>query len=243
VPTLSQRSSGYLLQRLDPPDLERLFGSRPHVFWAYNVAASWLSLWFSEPREGVFEFVRGWKNGDVSPRLYLWISTSGVITATIVAAAAAWWRRPGQWTHAERLAFVALSVIAANAVLSFAYTKDDIVSVGGVFYAFAAYAAVRALSIRAAAWRRPAVVVVAVLMLMAGAGWTIRALGVHHVIVTQAFNTRNDWALVPITWRDRWPADHVGIAIIERLRGDALAADVPNPQLLPKWHDRWWGDR
>ena len=41
------------------------------------------------------------------------------------------------------------AVIAANAAISFSYTKDDIMAVGGVFYALAAYGALRAAIARA----------------------------------------------------------------------------------------------
>jgi hypothetical protein len=243
VPSLAERSSGFLLERLDPPDLQKRFGDSPRLFWAYNVVASWVSVFLSEPREGVFELVRGWREGEVHPRLFLWVVTSVATTVLMAVAALAWGRRPSQWTHAGRLAFVAMAVIAANAVLSFAYTKDDIITVAGVFYAFAAYAAVRGLLTRAATWRPRTAAALAAFLFVIGAGWAMRSLGVHHVVVTQAFNTRNDWALVPITRRSSWPDDSARIEVIEHLRQDALRADVPNTQTMGAWQDLWWGDK
>jgi len=46
-----------------------------------------------------------------------------------------------------------LGEIVANAVLSFAYTKDEVMSTAGIFYALAAFGGMRA----ALAWPRPGV--------------------------------------------------------------------------------------
>ena len=43
VPTLDERSSGFLLEMLDPDALQQRFGANPTVFYAYNVAASVMS--------------------------------------------------------------------------------------------------------------------------------------------------------------------------------------------------------
>ena len=45
----------------------------------------------------------------------------------------------------DRLILLFAVVLAANATLSYAYTKDDIMSVSGIFYGLAAYAAIRLL--------------------------------------------------------------------------------------------------
>jgi hypothetical protein len=243
VPTLAERSSGFLLDRLDPPDLQKRFGVAPLLFWAYNVVTSWVSVFLSEPREGVFELVRGLRDGRVHPRIYLWVSTSVATTTLMALAAIAWGRRPSEWTHAGRLAFVAMAVIAANAALSFAYTKDDIITVAGVFYALAAYAAVRATLTRTMSWQPGRAAACAVVLLALGAGWGMRSLGVHHVIVTQAFNTRNDWALAPMTRPEVWATDRARLEVVDHLRSDALRADVPNTQLMGAWQDLWWGDK
>ena len=62
VPSLTERSSGYLLEVLEPEELERRFGSQPLWFYAYNVLASVGSVLFAEPRSGVFETVSAWLN-------------------------------------------------------------------------------------------------------------------------------------------------------------------------------------
>ena len=32
------------------------------------------------------------------------------------------------------------------------------------------------------------------------------------------------------------------LALVERLRNDALDAEVPNPQIVPEWRSQWYGD-
>jgi hypothetical protein len=243
LPELDERTSGYLLERLGPRDVEARFGAQPWLFYAYNVAASALSVLASEPRDGQFVAVRAWLQRDVHPAAWLALATSIGTTGL-----ALWWGavalRRRVFTHAERLAVVAVAVLAANVALSFAYAKDDIVAVAGVFYALAAFAAVRgALTAMPAA--RPAVALAACAIVgTLACGWAVRSSGVHYVVGSHAFRIRNDWARAPLALEQqgRWPPAGPSRALIDTLRRDALAADVPNPLLEPDWKERWYGN-
>jgi hypothetical protein len=243
LPSLTERSSGFLLERLEPDELQRRFGDSPMVFYGYNVAASLSSVLFAEPRDGLFVAARAWSHGDVRPHTYLTVSSSLALTLLIVAAAIWRWRR-GSFERADRLAFIAGVVLAGNAALSFSYAKDDIVALGGVFYALAAYAAVRAAIEYAQSGGLAKVMAVSLLLLALATSWAIRSSGVHHIVNEHAFRTRNDWATLPIQWRDegRWPDDARRLTLIETLRNDAISRPVPNPNLLPEWRERWYGD-
>jgi hypothetical protein len=72
----------------------------------------------------------------------------------------------------------------------------------------------------------------------------MRSSGVHHVMNEHAFRTRNDWAELPIKWQHegRWPSKAEPLVLIEELRNGALAAEVPNPQMVPEWRGLWYGD-
>jgi hypothetical protein len=143
-----------------------------------------------------------------------------------------------------RLAIVAVVVILANAALSFSYTKDDIIAVAGVFYAIAAFAAIRSTLefAQSGGFLRGAVVSLAMFGL--ASAWAMRSSGVHHVMTEHAFRARNDWAELPVRWQQegRWPKDAAPLALIERLRDAALDAEVPNPQMVPEWRGQWYGD-
>ena len=84
-----------------PSELQQRFGDRRVVFYAYNVAASLLSVLLSEPRDGLFVAARAWRGGDVHPHAYLTVLSSLAMTMVMVWAAFTWWRR-GSTLRPER---------------------------------------------------------------------------------------------------------------------------------------------
>jgi hypothetical protein len=249
LPSLTERTSGVFLERLEPSEIQQRFGDRRLVFYAYNVAASFLSVLFSEPRDGLFVATRAWRGGDVHPQAYLTVLSSVAMTLTMVWAALQWWRaraggRESALGRSGRLAVIAVVILVANAALSFSYAKDDIIAVAGVFYAFAAFAAVRAALEYAEVGGLVRGGLVSVMLLALASAWAMRSSGVHHVMNDHAFRSRNDWAELPIRWQQegRWPKEPQPLALIERLRDQALQAEVPNPQMMPEWRSQWYGD-
>lgn len=248
LPSLTERTSGYFLERLEPDEIQKRFGDRAMTFYAYNLGASLLSLLFAEPRDGLFVATRAWLQNDVHPQAYLSVASSAAMTLLMACAAIGWvrsWRqdRPAL-DRPVRLAIVAVLVMGANVALSFSYAKDDIIALGGVFYAIAAYAAVRAVLAYAQAGGVIRAALISAMVLVLASAWAMRSSGVHHVMNEHAFRTRNDWAELPLRWQQegRWPKKAEQLALIERLRRDALESPVPNPQMLPEWRGQWYGD-
>jgi hypothetical protein len=247
TPGLEERSSGFLLGMLEPEELIERFGANPVWFYAYNVASSMLSVPFSDPHGGVFDFARAWLQGDVPPRLYLAVVSSTATTALIGWAVV---RRVRQrtlaWHDADgQLLALAGAVLVANSALSYAYTKHEILSVAGAFYAFAAFVAARyAIDEWHATKSRVASVAMILVLAAMATMWAGRSLGVHHMLRVQAFKTRADWARIsPERMRDTGSRkERAAAALVRHLRGDALAMPVVNPYLLPRWADRWWGE-
>jgi hypothetical protein len=247
TPGLEERSSGFLLGMLEPAELIERFGANPIWFYAYNVVTSVLSVLFSDPHGGVFDVARAWLQGDVPPRLYLAVASSTATTALIGGTVV--WRvrqRNLAWHDADgQLLAQAGAVLVANSVLSYAYTKHEILSVAGAFYACAAFVAARYAidEWHTARSRMVSAAMILVLAVMATM-WAGRSLGVHHMLRVQAFRTRVDWARVsPERMLDTGSRkERADAALIRRLRGDALAMPVVNPYLLPRWADRWWGE-
>src|SRR4029077_14883266 len=74
-----------------------------------------------------------------------------LVSSLLTTALIAWYgvrhlrRRRATWTDGDRMFVVACGVMIVNAALTAAYIKDEIISVGGLFYAVAAFIAVRAL--------------------------------------------------------------------------------------------------
>jgi hypothetical protein len=244
LPSLAERSSGFLFERLEPSELERRFGDRRMVFYAYNVGASLLSVLFSEPRDGLFVATRTWRGGDVHPFTYLQVLSSVAMTVVMAWAALIWLRRRSTLGRSGRLVIVAAAIVVANAVVSFSYTKDDIIAVAGVFYAIGAFTAIRTVLEYAQAGGFVRGLVVSAALLVLASGWAMRSSGVHHVINEHAFRSRNDWAGMPARWQreGRWPTEPRRLALIQQLRNEALEAQIPNPQIVPEWRSQWYGD-
>ena len=230
APGLIERSSGYGLGMLDPPELIARFGARPYLFYAYNVACSMATVLFSEPRAGVWLLAkRIITHDDVPPWLAINIVSSVLTTVLVVWCSARglrrWWS--DRATGNDRVAFVAAGVMVANAVLSYPYTKDVIMSVGGVFFAVLVYVAVRDLTAGALDFGLPAKVWSLLVVAALSAGWAVRAAGLPVRLLQYASLTRNDWATV-YAWLD---GQHIDVsrpdarALVEQLRSDALAAD------------------
>jgi glucose dehydrogenase len=111
-------------------------------------------------------------------------------------------------------------------------------SAAGVFYAVAAFWAVRELLTRDR--RRAATALVCAVLLVAGGGWAIRTIGVNHVLRTQAFVVHNDWAEIPLAMETRgtWPSEESTQRLVIALRDQALRMPVVNPWFVPRWADR-----
>jgi len=244
TPGLIERSSGYLFGMLEPSELERRFGDRLVVFYAYNIVSSALSILASEPQSGVFVTTGAWLNDQLTAGLALTFLSSLVTTALIAVAAVILLRRYRASDASDRLILLFAVVLAANATLSYAYTKDDIMSVSGIFYGLAVYGAIRLLMVRVGPTQRLIAVTLTTVLLATGMAWSVRSLGIHHVARTYAFKTRNDWASQPGNWKrsGRWPDDERSQRLITTLRNDALSMPAPNPYFQPKWMARIWGE-
>jgi hypothetical protein len=246
LPTVEERSTGFLLEALDPPQIRERFGDNLLPLYAYNVASSISSVLFSEPRSGVWVFVRAIRGGEIAPRHFIQIGASlfatGLLLAYVVARLRSGVRRPA--TLADRHTMIFALVLAANAAMSYVYTKDEIMSTAGAFYALAVTgAAVYFLRTwawpeRARSWQATAAV--CILCLAGSAAWAVRAAGVHHVLRSQAFVQRNDWTRLDREWsRDgNWARYRDQEALVRQLQREAIATRVVNPRFEPRWMQR-----
>ena len=247
TPSFNERSSGFLLRMLEPEEIQQRFGSNPALFYAYNVATSFLSVLFSEPDGGLFEAVRAWLAGDVPPRVYLAVASSclctGLIAWVFVARV-----RAGAGSMRDQLSqllIVSMTVVVANTAMSYVYTKHEILSVAGCFYAVAAFVAARhALDRLREGMPAPARVAIVLVLACTATLWAFRSIGVHHMLRVEAYRVRNDWAGIPAEmWRDQGSSrQRQAAALIRQLRHDAVVMPVSNPYLVPRWVDRWWGE-
>lgn len=236
LPAVEERSSGFFLRVLEPEEIQERFGTNPLPYYAYNVVASVLGVLFSEPRAGLWVAASGYLERNLAPWVVVAAVSSAATTLLIVIAAIACWRERATSDDADRLFVIAAAVVLANAVLSFGYLKDDILSVAGTFYALAAYAAVRRLVRAVPTMRTGAALALCVVVLLASAGFAIRTAGLHYGLRSTAFKTRNDWTAVP----ERWTKTPEWRAVTERLQSDAFERRVVAPRFEPAWETRWF---
>jgi hypothetical protein len=225
-PSLSERPSGFGFRTLEPSELLARFGSNPLPFYAYNVIASLATVLFAEPRGGVWYAAQGIAAGDVWPS---WLAIN--VAASVVATGLVLWAIPGavgRWRAGsagrhERLLLVAITVVVANAVVSFAYTKDVIMSPGGACYALAVYAATALLL---SGNLRPVSRAVYTVMALGLALWLVRAAALPFRLEMQAARVQNEWRDID-GWLER---QHIAAAapearaLVNRLRRSALRA-------------------
>jgi hypothetical protein len=219
---------------LDPAELVQRFGARPGGFYLYNVVTSALSVLFSEPSGGVFRLTSAVMRGDLRPSLFTTLIASTAATALVVRYA---WRRRAAWLswqldRDDRLVILFLLVLAANAVISYPYTKDVIMSPAGAFLAVAMYVGARSAldSLQAASLRRPILVVAA--SLLVGTTWAVQYVATHLALRQAASTTRTEWAYVDSTLLEQ----HITLdarerRLLDRLRDDALMGH-PGPGSL-----------
>jgi len=230
TPSLTERASGFGFSVLDPPELARRFSDRRLMFYAYNIAASALSVVFGEPRGGVFRLADGVRLGAPYPAI---VAAAVATTSASALIAVFAWRRRAAWrarlfTHEDRLVVVFLAVLAANAVISFPYTKDVIMSPAAGFMALAAYVA----ALIPAASGRPRAVALAACVLLS-TSWSLRLLSLHVEMRVAQHKVREDWALV-----DDWiRLQRIDVsaarasALRDALRDDALVVRAPAGEL------------
>jgi len=245
VPALSERSSGFGLQQLDPAELQRRFGAWPYGFYAYNVLSSMLTVLFSEPRAGIWTTAAEFARGRIAAGTIINIVSSTVTTAVIgwfvVARRDVWTRRA--FERDDQIVFVSLAVIVANAVISYGYTKDEIMGPAGVFYALAACVGIVFVlrTVGEQIHRVPSATLALVLAIVS-AGWVVRTAGLHYQMNMMTFYDRNEWVYVDdwLVRQQSVPTTEAGKALVHQLREDALERAAVNPYLLSPRLDQWF---
>ena len=236
-PGLVERSSGFGFRVLDPDELVTRFGDSPLWFYAYNVVTSGVSVLLSEPSAGVFRVTSAVLRGEVTLLTILDLIASMSVTA--VVALFCWGRRDRwrAWRFDRDDQVVALfgMVLVANAVISYPYTKDVIMSPAGAFLSVAACVAIRNVLTWLPDQVTPRFAIAAVAaMTLVGGTWAVRVAGTHLRLRTAAYVDRNEWAYVESSLiEERTVLGEVDRALLRRLREDAVFVHPPPPPLDP----------
>ena len=238
VPGLSARDAGFGFARRDASELVAMFGDNPLPFYAYNVVASLLSVLVAEPRDGVWRLVRGLTSGNLEPPFLIGVASTVLATAIVCRFA---WRRRQAWMErrlerADQLVLLFVCVLLVNAAISYAYTKDVIMSPAGLFFAAAVYAAVCDLvaTPSRSTWRGLGVVVMVALL---STTWALRAVGLHAALAASARQVRAQGAYVDdlIAMRSYGELSPHALALKQQLQDDAVIRHPARPPLRETW--------
>jgi hypothetical protein len=242
LPMFAERPTGFGLAAMSREEQLARFGDAHLPLYGYTIVSGAASVLFSQPRNGVLTLPAAWISGNLSPWMFVQVFSSLAATALVIWYA--FTRLPdGRRGYTDPRVTIPAVIIAANAVIGYAYAKDEIVGFSGTFYALAVYAAARALFSRlAASGTAPVRVLVASLACVVMMLWSMRVAGLHYVLREQAFRVRNDWALVlqpgvalP-AMRPEW------LRRAMTLKREALGASAITPRLLPAWVPAWLGE-
>lgn len=237
APDLFERSSGYGFRVLERRELWALFNENPLPFYLYNIAASALTVLFTEPMSGAYYTTSAFLRGELTNAMVVNLVSSLGICALLAAFA---WHRRRDWIarrfdRDDRLVLLFGAVLAANATISYPYAKDVVMSPAGGFLAVAALVAGRrllaALPARVPMLATAALVIAAVAV---GSAWSLRVLSVHGVLRRGAFIERLDWAYIESDIADG-SVDAPGpnaAPMAKRLRHEALVLWPAPPSLV-----------
>jgi hypothetical protein len=243
-PSLIERASGFGFGILEPADLTTRFAGRAWIFYGYNIVSSISTVLFSEPKGGVWRFAYELTLGSVHPWTAVSVLSSGVSTAMI--GWFVWTRRrhirARAFDRETRIVALFLIVLAANACISYPYTKNVIMSPAGVFLAAAVHVAARAwLSSVSPRSFTLAVMVVTLL----SCAWAFRVAGTYYNLRRTAAEQRAEWVAVD-DWLQRQRIAFNGDqahALRDALRRDAIW-NHPTPfqssSAWARWFDIDW---
>jgi hypothetical protein len=238
TPSLGLREAGFGFTRYTGEELVARFGDNPYGFYLYNVVASFLGVLIAEPRHGVWTLTRGIVQGTLEPALVINVVSSTLATLVIGRFA---WRRRHAWlartfTRSDQIVLLFVAMLVANAVMSYPYTKDAIMSPAGLFFAAALYAASIHLVESGRHQRRLVAACSAVVLVVLSAGWAVRLVGIHVALDITAVQVRQQWATVdermPALRPTLTPAER---ALAQRLQDDAIRRHPAKPQIRDEW--------
>jgi hypothetical protein len=238
APDLVERSSGFGFAYVDPKELAARFSANPAPFYAYNVMASIGSVLLSEPRGGVFAVTRDLLAGEWTPAQV--VDVVGSAVGTILIGAYAWGRRVAwrrcEFTRGDQITLVFAAVLVANAAISYAYTKDVIMSPAGAFFALALTVAVQDVVERMPRRSGARAVLLAFVLVVLSGAWAVRAVGADVGLRSSALAVRNEWVYADGWIRDEHlPTTPAAVRLKEQLQGDAIARHPAPPALLGDW--------
>ena len=229
---LFEQAVGLGFIEMEPPEAAARFGAFPYFLYAYSGLSTIGNVLFSEPTRGIFRITKDLTEGH--PEIWEMIH---LLSSTAVTAVIGWWGVRA-WRHdrtsLESRLFVALIVaLLASGALSFNYSRDRLGAMAVVFYALAAFFAIRTAALRALQARRPQFVFAAVGLVLLAAAWHSRA--VSTIEIARVFSLRNEteWLVLLPDRRVEFAQRPTYLGIMESMIPQGTAPGAPRPTNYP----------
>ena len=220
--------SGLGFGQIEPDGFSDAFGEAPYLFWVYNVMASLMTVLFSEPRGGTFEFIHSLIEGNTPPWRWIQLATSVVTTCTGIVVL----MRPRLEGHHRQLLVLGCILILSSSLLGFLYTRDRVVVVAGAGYALLVFL-MASLLVESGKYRRAGSVALVVVLL---AGWTWRSAESMLVVRDRAFESYSAWVQrVPLQ-----PSNTADSSLFATMHVASIISPPPDPHCAPRWTRRYF---
>jgi hypothetical protein len=230
-----EQSIGLGFRELDLPEATARFGAFPYFIYAYNAVSTMAALLFAEPARGVFRIVDAWTQGRAQIWQFAHVGSSIALTGII-----AWWgltsmrTRPG-WSIESRTFVTLIVATLACGALSFNYSRERLVGMAVVFYALAAFFALRAAAARLleAPPRRFAVATAAVALL--AVAWETRAVATIEYVRATAWRNQMEWLILLPARRAEFAERPAYLRIMESMIEQGTDPAAPRHTRYPEW--------
>jgi hypothetical protein len=225
---------------MEPSEAAARFGAFPYWMYAYSGMSTILNVLFSEPTRGLFFISRDVVYNQVETWEVVQIVSSVLMTSVIV-----WWGvrrvradRAAGWSEESRTFAALIVALAACGVLSFNYSRDRLGGMALVFYAVAAYYALRALGERMSGAVGPRAVLIGTILFILATTWQLRAVGTVEYARRTAWRNQMEWMADLPKRRAEFVDRPVYTSIMESMIDQGTAQGSPEPTRYPEWLSR-----
>jgi uncharacterized membrane protein YwzB len=191
----------------------------------------------------VFRIVHAVVDGEIEAWHAVYLGSSVVLTAVI-----AWWGirsvkdavRSG-WSLESRLFVVMVVVLLASGLLSFNYSRDRLGGMATVFYATAAFYALRAAAVRISSAPRALFVTAALALTLVSAAWPARAIATIEWARAHSSSNQREWFVLLPERRVGFGRRKVYQGIMESMVAQGRDPSAARPTRFPDWVHRVLG--
>ena len=235
---LFEQSIGLGFSILEPGEAAARFGAFPYWVYAYSGLATIANVLFSEPINGTFFIVRDWVYGQLPPAGILRFGSSVALTVVIT-----WWGirslrvslQGAAWSIESRT-FVALVVVLLGCgALSFNYSRDRLGGMAVVFYALAAFFALRAAAMQIVEASRSRVAAAGVALALLAGAWNVRAVGTIESARRMSIANRGQWLVQLPDRRAEFAERPMYLSIMQSMIEQGTDPAAPRPTRYPDW--------